>query len=55
MTGWAYKVWLEEIRQALGYPNNRKPRIRKVRKHYSTHNVMPAMREWAKERGLLVD
>lgn len=52
-SGWAYKVWLEEIRTALGYSNIRKPRVRKCRKVYGTHNVMPAMREWAEKRGLL--
>lgn len=52
---WPYKVWLEEIRTALGYANTRKPRARKSSKRYSDHNVMPAMREWARKNGLIVD
>lgn len=54
-SGWAYKVWLEEIRTALGYANKRKPRVRKCTKRYGDHNVMPAMREWARSRSLIVD
>lgn len=52
---WPYKVWLEEIRTALGYANTRKPRSRKSSKRYGDHNVMPAMREWARKNGLIVD
>lgn len=52
---WPYKVWLEEIRTALGYVNIRKPRSRKFKKRYSDHNVMPSMREWARKNGLIVD
>lgn len=51
---WPYKVWLEEIRTALGYANTRKPRARKSSKRYGDHNVMPAMREWARKNGLIV-
>ena len=52
-TGYPYQVWLEEIRTALGYPNTRKPRLRKCTKRYGSHNIMPAMRDWARERGLI--
>jgi hypothetical protein len=53
-SGWAYKVWLEEIRTVLGYANNRKPRTRKFKRRYGDHNVMPAMREWARKHRLIV-
>lgn len=51
--GWPLKVWREEVRTALGYANNRKPKKRKCTKVYTTQNVMPAMREWAEKQGLL--
>ena len=51
--GWALKVYREEIRIALGYPPNRKL-TRKGRKRFHERDVMPAMREWARQRGLLI-
>lgn len=49
-----YRIWCEEVRSALGYPI-----LRRVRKKksilYSERNVMPAMRDWARRNGLIVD
>ncbi|MEO5914816.1 MAG: hypothetical protein ABIS50_11325 [Luteolibacter sp.] len=53
--GWRLKLWREEIRIALGHPPN-KARVRKPKpKHYNDRNVMPSMREWARQRGLIQD
>lgn len=50
--GYQYEVWCSEVRFALGYQIRKAP-------HYQTrilrkpHQIMPAMREWARERGIL--
>lgn len=49
---WPYKVWCEEVRRALALPVS--PRNCGVRrKKIKTIHVMPAMREWARLRGIL--
>jgi len=52
--GWAYRVWSEEVRFALGYPIRKPKRYAKTTKHLP-QRVIPAMRGWAEERGMLLE
>lgn len=52
---WPYKVWCEEVRSALGFPDPKPRPYKKKPFRVASHNIMPSMREWAKERGILVE
>lgn len=52
--GWCYRVWCQEVRAALGYPVRKAKRYERPVKHHS-HRVIPAMRDWAEECGILAD
>lgn len=52
--GYQYEVWCSEVRFALGYQIRKTPRYEKLVKRDERH-VMPAMREWARQRGILVE
>jgi hypothetical protein len=55
-SGWEYKVWLQEIAFATGRKNELEfsPTYKRVY-GYTQNDIMPAMRAWAKEQGLLKD
>lgn len=46
------QIWREEVRLALGYVV-KKPRRRVHRRTFGEGDVMPAMREWARAKGLI--
>lgn len=50
--GYQYEVWCSEVRFALGYQIRKAPRYQK-RIQRKPHQVMPAMREWARKNGIL--
>lgn len=50
--GWAYQVWLEEVRYALG-ERTRKPARHPAARPLEEKEVMPSMRGWAKRHGLV--
>ncbi len=52
--GWCYRVWCQEVRAALGYQIKKAKRYEKAMKRHGRH-VIPAMRDWAEERGILAD
>lgn len=52
--GWCYRVWCQEVRAALGYQVKKSKRYERAAKHQG-HRVIPAMREWAEERGILAE
>ncbi len=52
---WPYKVWCEEVRCALGFPDPKPRPYKKKPFRVAAHSVMPSMREWAKARGILVE
>ena len=49
-----YRVWCQEVRSALGF-EVKMPKRKHKRKLVAVHNVMPSMRAWAKERGILAE
>ena len=54
---WPYRVWREEVRLFLGMPPLAPHRRRRSggggQHRVSALTVMPCMREWARERGLI--
>lgn len=49
---WEKRILREEWRITLGYPATSKPKMKRL---HGRADVMPAMREWAKQRGLIRD
>ena len=51
LSKWEQTILREEWRITLGYPTKRKPKMKRL--HGRSDDVMPAMREWAIEKGLI--
>ena len=49
-----YRIWCEEVRNALGFEVRKAKRWAKPN-FIHVQNVMPAMREWVKSKGLLTN
>lgn len=49
-----YRVWCQEVRLALGFEVRMPKRFHK-KKSIPARNVMPCMREWARQKGILTD
>lgn len=52
--GWPYRVWCQEVRSAIGYQVKKAKRYQKPQKRRE-ETVMPAMRGWAAEHGMLAE
>lgn len=52
LSAWEKKILREEFRAALGHPYPRKPRMHR-RYQLEERDVLPAMREWARSKGIL--
>lgn len=49
-----YRIWCEEVRHALGF-EVRKPKRYAKKRTLPRHKIMPSMRQWAAERGILAN
>ena len=52
LSAWEKKILREEWRATLGYPRPREPKI-KVRRTLEARDILPSMRPWAIQRGLI--
>ena len=49
-----YRIWCQEVRAALGF-EVKVPKRHRKRKPVLARNIMPSMRTWARELGILTE